>query len=63
MDTARCEVPELEQPVLQVPTGSATCPELAAAVADAGGLSHLAVVRQLVAETETALARPGEETT
>lgn len=46
------------QPVVQAPIGSATCPDLAAAVADAGGLGHLAVTwrspertREVVAET------------
>jgi nitronate monooxygenase len=34
---------DLEVPVVQAPIGSATCPALAAAVADAGGLGTLAV--------------------
>ncbi len=43
MRTALHDVLGVEQPVVQAPIGSATCPELAAAVAEAGGLGHLAV--------------------
>jgi nitronate monooxygenase len=48
----------LDVPIVQAPIGSATCPELAAAVADAGGLGMLAVtwrspdaIRDVIAET------------
>lgn len=34
---------DIDAPVVQAPIGSATCPELAAAVSDAGGLGTLAV--------------------
>jgi nitronate monooxygenase len=50
---------DLEVPIVQAPVGSATCPSLAAAVADAGGLGMLAVTwrdeaatREVVAETD-----------
>lgn len=61
MHTALCEVLDLEHPVVQAPIGSATCPELAAAVADAGALGHLAVTwrsldgtREVIRETREA---------
>ena len=65
MDTALCEALGLEHPIVQAPIGSATCPELAAAVADAGGLGHLAVTwrsldeaRAMVEETRAATDGP-----
>ncbi|MGA9403225.1 NAD(P)H-dependent flavin oxidoreductase [Haladaptatus sp.] len=49
----------LDVPIVQAPIGSATCPELAAAVADAGALGMLAITwrdatttRRLLAETD-----------
>lgn len=49
---------DLQAPVVQAPIGSATCPDLAAAVADAGALGTLAItwldadeVREAVSET------------
>jgi nitronate monooxygenase len=55
----------LDGPVVQAPIGSATCPELAAAVSEAGGLGTLAVtwrdptdVPQLVAATRERTDRP-----
>lgn len=58
MHTPLCETFDIEQPVVQAPIGSATCPELAAAVANAGGLGHLAITwrtpeqtREVVTET------------
>ncbi|UPV75781.1 nitronate monooxygenase [Halorussus limi] len=49
---------DLDVPIVQAPVGSATCPELAASVADAGGLGMLAVTwrspdrtRELLRET------------
>lgn len=56
---------DIDHPVVQAPIGSATCPELAAAVTDAGGLGHLAVTwrsldgtRSVVAETREATDGP-----
>jgi nitronate monooxygenase len=60
-DTAATDLLGVDRPVVQAPIGSATCPELAAAVADAGGLGHLAVTwrdreetRRVVGETAAA---------
>jgi nitronate monooxygenase len=65
MRTALHDVLGVERPVVQAPIGSATCPELAAAVADAGGLGHLAVTwrsldgtRAVVEETLAATDGP-----
>lgn len=41
--TPLCDRLGIEYPVVQAPIGSATCPELAAAVSNAGGLGQLAV--------------------
>ena len=41
--TPLCETIGIEYPIVQAPIGSATTPELAAAVSSAGGLGHLAV--------------------
>ncbi|RDI73101.1 NAD(P)H-dependent flavin oxidoreductase [Halopelagius longus] len=43
MDTRLTERLGIERPVVQAPIGSATCPRLAAAVSEAGGLGMLAV--------------------
>ncbi|UPW01856.1 nitronate monooxygenase [Halorussus gelatinilyticus] len=58
IETPLTDVLDLDVPVVQAPIGSATCPELAASVADAGGLGMLAVTwrspertRELVRET------------
>lgn len=40
--TRLCEMLGVEVPVVQAPIGSASCPELATAVSDAGGLGMLA---------------------
>ena len=41
--TPLCELLGIEVPIVQAPIGSATCPELAAAVSGAGGLGTLAL--------------------
>lgn len=41
--TELTELFDLEVPIVQAPIGSATCPELASAVANAGGLETLAL--------------------
>jgi nitronate monooxygenase len=58
LSTAFTETLGLDVPLVQAPVGSATCPELAAAVADAGALGMLAVTwrdeattREMLAET------------
>jgi nitronate monooxygenase len=43
LSTPLCETLEIEYPIVQAPIGSATRPELAAAVSDSGGLGTLAV--------------------
>ena len=55
----------IEHPIVQAPIGSATCPELAVAVTEAGGLGHLAVTwrsldgtREAVAETRERVEGP-----
>jgi nitronate monooxygenase len=53
---------DLDVPVVQAPIGSATCPELAAAVADAGGLGTLAVTWREPAATRRVLAETRERT-
>lgn len=56
---------EIEYPIVQAPIGSATTPELAAAVSNAGGLGHLAVTwrdleetRDVIRETHVLTAQP-----
>jgi len=58
LHTPLCDVLGVEHPIVQAPIGSATCPALAAAVANAGGLGTLAVtwrdpneVRSVIRET------------
>lgn len=65
MDTPLCEDLRIEYPIVQAPIGSATCPRLAAAVSEAGGLGHLAVTwrspertRELVRETQERTDNP-----
>ncbi|RQG97675.1 NAD(P)H-dependent flavin oxidoreductase [Natrarchaeobius chitinivorans] len=41
--TSLCDTVGIEYPIVQAPIGSATNPELAAAVSNAGGLGHLAI--------------------
>lgn len=43
LSTPLCDVLDLDHPIVQAPIGSATRPELAAAVSNAGGLGTLAV--------------------
>lgn len=65
MNTALCRTLGIEHPVIQAPIGSATCPELAGAVSNAGGLGHLSitwrspdVVSEIVAETRDLTTNP-----
>jgi nitronate monooxygenase len=52
----------IEHPVVQAPIGSATCPELAAAVTDAGGLGHLAVTWRSLDDTRRVIGETREAT-
>ena len=65
MKTALTELLNLSTPVVQAPIGSATCPELAAAVSNAGGLGFLALswtdpeaCRQQIRQTRALTTRP-----
>lgn len=58
LTTALTDILDLDVPIVQAPVGSATCPPLAAAVADAGALGMLAITwrdetatREVLAET------------
>lgn len=65
LSTPACETLAVNLPIVQAPIGSATCPELAAAVSNAGGLGTLAVTwrsleqtRQVVERTRALTDRP-----
>lgn len=62
MDTPFTDLVGVEHPVVQAPIGSATCPALAAAVSNAGGLGHLAVTWRGPDETRRAIERTRERT-
>lgn len=63
--TRLCDRFAIEIPVVQAPIGSATCPELAAAVSEAGALGTLSITwrsvedaRALIRQTRARTARP-----
>jgi nitronate monooxygenase len=65
LQTPLCRLLAIELPIVQAPIGSATCPELAAAVCEAGGLGMLALswkaedeIRQMIRETKILTKRP-----
>lgn len=65
MTSTFSELLDIELPLVQAPIGSATCPELAAAVSNAGGLGMLAAswrstsdLRLLIQRTRTLTNRP-----
>lgn len=65
LSTPLCDALGLRHPLVQAPIGSATCPELAAAVSEAGALGTLAVTwrsldatREVVARTRDLTDRP-----
>lgn len=60
--TDLCTLLGIEHPIVQAPIGSATCPELAAAVSGAGGLGTLAVTWRDLAATREAIAATAERT-
>ena len=55
--TPVCEALGIEHPIAQAPIGSLTCPDLAAAVSNAGGLGTLAVTWQDPDATRRAIER------
>jgi len=55
LDTSLCRTLGIDHPVVQAPIGSASTPELAAAVAEAGGFGTLAVSWRSPDETRTAV--------
>ena len=62
LNTAVTDQLGIEYPIVQAPVGSASCPALAAAVADAGALGMLAVTWRDEAETRAVLAETDERT-
>ncbi|TQQ82960.1 nitronate monooxygenase [Halonotius terrestris] len=60
--TALTESLDLDVPIVQAPIGSATCPELAAAVADAGALGMLAVTWRDPATTREVIKETKQQT-
>jgi nitronate monooxygenase len=63
--TPLCERLQIDLPIIQAPIGSASCPALAAAVSNSGGLGMLAlswrtpeVTRQMIRQTRKLTARP-----
>lgn len=60
--TPLCETLDLDHPIFQAPVGSATTPELAAAVSEAGALGTLAVTWRDLEATADAIAATAERT-
>ncbi|RKD97642.1 NAD(P)H-dependent flavin oxidoreductase [Halopiger aswanensis] len=60
--THLCDALEIESPIVQAPIGSATNPDLAAAVSNAGGLGHLAVTWRDLEETRDVIHDTRERT-
>lgn len=65
MHTAICDLLGIEAPIVQAPMGGASCPALAAAVSNAGGLGMLALswdsvdgVRDAIRQTKALTSRP-----
>lgn len=57
MRTPICDLLGIEVPVIQAAIGGITCPELAAAVSDAGGLGTIAMTGRGAEGTQSAIAR------
>jgi NAD(P)H-dependent flavin oxidoreductase YrpB (nitropropane dioxygenase family) len=55
MKTTLCRLLNIELPIVQAPIGSASCPALAAAVSNAGGLGMLALSWQEPEEISSAV--------
>lgn len=62
LDTKLCETLDLEHPIVQAPIGGGASPELAAAVADAGGLGMLSVTWRDPAATREAIRKTRAKT-
>jgi nitronate monooxygenase len=62
LSTPLCDLLDVEYPIIQAPIGSATTPELAAAVASAGGLGTLAVTWRPPERAAELVERTGELT-
>ncbi|RQG99052.1 NAD(P)H-dependent flavin oxidoreductase [Natrarchaeobius oligotrophus] len=62
LETPFCSLVEIEYPIVQAPIGSATCPELAAAVSNAGGLGHLAMTWRDREETQRVIRETRDRT-
>lgn len=65
IQTPFCQLLGIKLPIVQAPIGSASCPALAAAVSEAGGLGMLALswkntdeIRQIIRETRKLTNRP-----
>lgn len=63
--TSLCDLLGIELPIIQAPISNATCPELAAAVSNSGGLGMLAVtwrqpdeIRAVIRETHSLTQKP-----
>lgn len=63
--TAICDLLGIELPIIQAPISNATCPELAAAVSNSGGLGMLSVtwrqpdeIRAVIRKTRSLTAKP-----
>lgn len=63
--TSLCQLLDIQLPIVQAPIGSASCPELAAAVSNAGGLGMLALswssherCREMIRETRRLTNQP-----
>ena len=63
--TRLCQLLGIEVPIVQAPIGNASCPELVAAVCEAGALGMLSVtwrklpeVRRVIREVQDRTARP-----
>lgn len=55
IETPLCETVGIDHPIVQAPIGSVSCPALAAAVSNAGGLGMLAVTWRDLDETRTVI--------
>src|SRR2546423_6784903 len=62
IDTAFTRLLDLEVPLVQAPIGPCTCPELAAAVSNAGGLGMLSVTWQHPQDIDGLIRRTRELT-
>lgn len=62
LNTELCKSLNLEHPIVQAPIGGGASPELAAAVADAGGLGMLSVTWRDPAATRTAIRKTRAKT-